>query len=201
VDDRLACRSGTSELLSTKPTPDNEVWPLILEKAFCIHAGGWDKIDGGTPDMALAILTGCTESYTVENDQVAPSFTIWQPKGGYKAFTANNWSASPTSLEPAPWLTGARGAKNADEFFDFLEECDRRNFVMCASTRFGALPSGLAPYHIFAGTGPSLPHLYAGTELTPTTSAPGLGSPLIASAPGLGSPLIICAGSGLTPCP
>ena len=39
VDDRLVCTTGTSSLLSTKPSSDNEIWPLILEKAFCIHAG------------------------------------------------------------------------------------------------------------------------------------------------------------------
>jgi hypothetical protein len=176
VDDRLACRSGTSQLLSTKPTPDNEVWPLILEKAFCIHAGGWDKIDGGQPSIALAILTGCTESYTVMNDNftkqgVAPSFRIWQPKGGYKAFTANNPSAGPTSLEAAPWLTGARGAKNADEFFDFLEECDKRNFVICAGTGAGALTS--APE-----LGSPFSHLRRDWAHPLATSAPELGSPL-----------------------
>jgi hypothetical protein len=39
VDDRMACTTGTASLLSTKPSSDNEIWPLILEKAFCIHAG------------------------------------------------------------------------------------------------------------------------------------------------------------------
>ena len=141
MDDRLVCVAGSSQLLSAKPTLDNEIWPLILEKAFCIHAGGWDKIDGGQPSVALTILTGCTDSFYVMNSNFqkgAPEFKIWQPTGGYKAFKANNPESGPSSLSPAEWFTGGSAAKTADQMFDFLAECDRQNYVVCAGTGAGA---------------------------------------------------------------
>jgi len=39
------------------------MWSPLLEKAFAVHAGGWANIVGGKPDIGLACLTGCTETF------------------------------------------------------------------------------------------------------------------------------------------
>lgn len=171
MDDRLACRRGTSQLLSTKPTPDKEVWPLILEKAFCIHAGGWDKIDGGQSTVALAILTGCMESYTIKKNAEG-SYTCNLPKGGYQSFKGNSPHDGSGYSTSAAWpITGGTAAKTPDEFFNFLEECDKKNFVVCAGTGAGAPTS--APL----GPGPPLSHLQRGWDSPPfhIRSAAGVG--------------------------
>jgi hypothetical protein len=67
-------------------------------------AGGWDKIDGGQSTLALAILTGCMDAYTISNanfgvDGGAPEFTAWKPGGGgYPSYRENNPSGGSRSL-------------------------------------------------------------------------------------------------------
>ena len=46
---------------------DGSVWPLLLEKAWCVHAGGWDHITGGKSCLAFKCMTGCDEVYGIRN--------------------------------------------------------------------------------------------------------------------------------------
>ena len=152
---------------------------MILEKAFCIHAGGWDKIDGGQSTVALAILTGCTESYTIMRNAQG-LYNCYLPVGGYQAYKGNSPHDGPRGLTGAAWpITGGKAAKTPDEFFNFLEECDRKNFVVCAGTGAGAPTS--APL----GPGPPLSdlrldwahpaHICTRAGLAPPTSSAQLG--------------------------
>ena len=73
IDDRLPAisspsyynRSDTARLLSARLSSQQELWVPLLEKAVCVHAGGWAKLQGGQPTFAFALLTGCLESYSV----------------------------------------------------------------------------------------------------------------------------------------
>ena len=59
IDDRLVTQPGDcSRLRFADVSPEGEIWVPLLEKAFAVHAGGWDKIEGGQPQIALACLTG-----------------------------------------------------------------------------------------------------------------------------------------------
>ena len=68
------------------------------------HAGGWDKINGGQSTLALAILTGCMDAYTITNANFARSgeparFQMWKPGGGgYPAYRENNPGGGARSL-------------------------------------------------------------------------------------------------------
>ena len=44
-----------------------QLWSPLLEKAFAIHAGGWDPICGDSPAYALAALTGCLDTVMIYN--------------------------------------------------------------------------------------------------------------------------------------
>jgi hypothetical protein len=68
----------------------------------------------------------------------AAKFSMWQPAGGWSAFRANNPEGGSASLRQARWPGGGTGTKTADELFDFLEDCDARNYVVCAGTGAGA---------------------------------------------------------------
>ena len=60
IDDRLqTLPEDCSRLRFADVSPEREIWAPLLEKAFAVHAGGWDKIEGGDPQIALACLTGC----------------------------------------------------------------------------------------------------------------------------------------------
>ena len=60
-----------------------QIWVPLIEKAFAVHAGGWDKIVGGSPTVGLACLTGCLETYYIMNraTSLQPSryrYSMWK---------------------------------------------------------------------------------------------------------------------------
>ena len=62
VDDRVPCGKATwweaPRPLFSQPH-GNEMYVLILEKAFAKLAGGYGRLSGGYPVLAWLILTGC----------------------------------------------------------------------------------------------------------------------------------------------
>lgn len=62
VDDYVPCDSR-SGLPKYQKLNSNEMWPLLLEKAFAKFRGGYDKIEGGNPLDALQTLTGYVGEY------------------------------------------------------------------------------------------------------------------------------------------
>lgn len=40
------------------PESEPELWVMLLEKAYAVYMGGYDKIEGGDPGKAMEILTG-----------------------------------------------------------------------------------------------------------------------------------------------
>eukprot|EP00037_Helgoeca_nana_P024456 m.259936 g.259936 ORF g.259936 m.259936 type:complete len:514 (+) comp26643_c0_seq19:30-1571(+) len=78
VDDIFPCEAATKP--PYKPVfaqpPGRELWPLIYEKAFAKHFGGYDLLDGGNILVALQAFTG------------DPVFHLSrQDSGGWKVFT------------------------------------------------------------------------------------------------------------------
>lgn len=59
IDDRLPVYGGTTQLKYCRnhSEPD-EYWVCLLEKAYAKFKGGYDKLDGGWPSIALYDLTG-----------------------------------------------------------------------------------------------------------------------------------------------
>lgn len=40
------------------PMGERELWPMLIEKAYAQHLGGYDKIEGGNPGDAMEVITG-----------------------------------------------------------------------------------------------------------------------------------------------
>ncbi len=61
-----------NQALYARSQDTNEIWPLILEKAFAKLMGGYDEIDAGFAKEAFEILTGIPRrsfSFSSENDR------------------------------------------------------------------------------------------------------------------------------------
>jgi hypothetical protein len=57
VDDRIPCKKGTKKPHFMKPN-GNEMWALILEKAYAKHCGSYAKIEGGFVLWGWLSMTG-----------------------------------------------------------------------------------------------------------------------------------------------
>eukprot|EP00854_Cymbomonas_tetramitiformis_P007156 gene7156-8533_t len=99
--------------------PGGDFWVCILEKAYAKHMGSYSNLSTGFPAVALKSLTGCrTLMYTLAGGVATEmSFTnlslrtLQQSSTGISGFT-----------------TGA--SYSFPKFWDYLMDCDRRNYVM-----------------------------------------------------------------------
>jgi len=57
IDDRIPCKKGTKKPLFMKHH-GNELWAMLVEKAFAKFCGGYPKLDGGLSVWAWKALTG-----------------------------------------------------------------------------------------------------------------------------------------------
>lgn len=116
-----------------------QIWVPLLQKAFAVHAGGWDELEGGSPVVALPCLTGCLDIYHIRNqaETLDQEFTyiMWQPD--YDAYTANSFCGSVTLCDG--FNDGTCDA-SAEVLFEHLCEWDAKNFIVCAGT--GGRPGG-----------------------------------------------------------
>ena len=62
VDDRIPCYDDSLEPCFTR-NHSNEIWCLLLEKAFAKLHGSYDNIIAGHTDQALTCLTGAPSTY------------------------------------------------------------------------------------------------------------------------------------------
>ena len=106
-----------------------------------MHAGGWDKIEGGTPQVGLACLTGCMETFSIRNyaEQVNVPPIFRMAKFAWETFRGNN-SYESGDLFPHAGFNGGKDEIDADAFFEHLCEWDEKNYVICAGT--GGKPGG-----------------------------------------------------------
>jgi len=87
VDDHIPCnkeqyeRDGTCRPLFTKPN-GNELWAMLLEKAFAKFCGSYRNIEGGTTIWAMHAITGDPARWFIMNDK----------KDGWNRFDLNCYS-------------------------------------------------------------------------------------------------------------
>mmetsp|Transcript_19063 Transcript_19063/g.50114 ORF Transcript_19063/g.50114 Transcript_19063/m.50114 type:complete len:422 (+) Transcript_19063:515-1780(+) len=69
IDDRIPCSAQTGKPCFTSPHGD-ELWVLLLEKAFAKFCGSYHALEGGQVLWALEAMSGCAvESFcTIDND-------------------------------------------------------------------------------------------------------------------------------------
>lgn len=142
IDDRIAMyREGSKRVKGIAPPLDGGAWPMLLEKAWVIHAGGWDKITSGKSSLGFTCMTGCNQVFGIRN----VTKTSDAPQE-YKMLEYN-WPAFTENVffcKKDEW--GERFCKfpkgedklGTDELFDLLCEWDAQDFLVAAATRSGS---------------------------------------------------------------
>ena len=148
IDERLAARpDGSGQLLGARPSEDGELWVCYLEKAFAVHCGGWDEIDGGEPPHAWSIMTGCKEVYSIfsrlAEDGETKEFRCYgqfDSSVGEWAPQANSTNETSQTVFGMPWPEVGRehgdesGPVGADDLFRKIAAWDANNYIIAAGT-------------------------------------------------------------------
>mmetsp|Transcript_27993 Transcript_27993/g.36165 ORF Transcript_27993/g.36165 Transcript_27993/m.36165 type:complete len:481 (-) Transcript_27993:413-1855(-) len=129
IDSLIPCKEKKWWELKARPLfaqpKGDELYILMIEKAFAKFAGGYQKLDGGFPCLAWLALTGCED------------LQIW------KRESHNDWTKGYVPVNKRR-LTKSRNFQSLsiattdislddDEFFDKLCEWDVANYLMGAS--------------------------------------------------------------------
>tara|TARA_Y100000389_G_scaffold204970_1_gene261402 strand:- start:2726 stop:4405 length:1680 start_codon:yes stop_codon:yes gene_type:complete len=126
VDDRIPCTKKSwfrqTRPLFAKPH-ENEMYILLLEKAFAKLAGSYGNISGGYPVLAWLVLTGCEDLH------------IWSNNLNEMCWNKNHAHINrKESFNFQKLLAYKTREKNTySSMFDYIKECDNKNYVMGAS--------------------------------------------------------------------
>jgi len=77
VDDYIPCNPKTNKPAFTK-SAGNELWVLLLEKAWAKANDNYENIESGDPEEALSFLTGAPSVVLFNQDEHEDLDTIWQ---------------------------------------------------------------------------------------------------------------------------
>lgn len=121
-----------------------QIWSPLIEKAFAVHAGGWDQIEGGYTAVGLTCLTGCTETFVVRNNAKTLDPETYQYRMIYydwSTFTANSAQKGrgDAYLKKGGFI-GGEDTVGPDALFDNICEWDQAGYICCAGT--GGRPGG-----------------------------------------------------------
>lgn len=145
IDERLCINPKNRALFGCNPSVDGELWACYLEKAVAAHCGGWDQIDGGTPNHAFRLLTGCKEQYLFRVPAEGNGFRCY---GGFNPNDQRweNFKNSPhdgfRGLWPMAWpAVGGGGDRmmtvDQAEMFHRMCAWEDASYIMCAGTKAG----------------------------------------------------------------
>ena len=147
VDERLAANAqNPGKLLGAAPSDDGELWVCYLEKAFAVHCGGWDEINGGQCTHAWSILTGCRETYEIraDGDGTYQCLGKYNPNEDKWEAQANSIKKSFPGLWPMKWpdvgveygvVDGEKFHNvSADDLFKKIAAWDANNYIIGAGT-------------------------------------------------------------------
>jgi len=124
IDDKIPC-SESNRYMPPKPLfsqpHENEMYILLLEKAFAKMAGSYTKLDGGFPSLAWIVLTGCQNiEYWIKGD------SDWS-----KSIIVGNKN-DPWNFQNVSGY-GTREKCEYENMFMYLKNCDTKNYLMsCA---------------------------------------------------------------------
>jgi calpain-15 len=68
VDDRFPYCSYKKRWAFSRTSDSNEIWVLIIEKAWAKLFGSYQRIEAGTSGEALHPLTGCPTKYFIHDE-------------------------------------------------------------------------------------------------------------------------------------
>ena len=128
IDDRIPCAEkkwyDIPRPLFAQPN-ENEMYILLLEKALAKVCGSYSKLCGGYPVLAWMVLTGCERLELWNKDK--------EKKDWIKRIPAlNKLKEEPWNFQKM-WIHSTKEKNNGENMFEYLKECDNKNYVMAAS--------------------------------------------------------------------
>lgn len=141
IDDHVPCDKAAHEQhdkfkpLFTQPKGD-ELWVLLLEKAFAKLCGSYASLEGGSTIWALRAMTGDPARWFSYKED-ADHFERWDMKQ----------EADPDSKRESSLICADEKIKS-DDFFDILCKYDKLGCVLCGSGASGS--HGLVSGHAYA---------------------------------------------------
>tara|TARA_Y100000389_G_scaffold204553_1_gene257936 strand:+ start:2202 stop:3869 length:1668 start_codon:yes stop_codon:yes gene_type:complete len=129
IDDRIPCEpkkwyDNRTRPLFAQPN-ENEMYLLLIEKAFAKVCGSYGKLSGGYPALAWMVLTGCEDLHFWGKNSNDKSWT--KRLAATEKIRENPWNFQ------GMWIKGSNITNTADDMFDFLKNCDEKNYVMGAA--------------------------------------------------------------------
>jgi len=152
IDDRFASKDKDSpEPLFVKASEDQELYPMLIEKAVAIMAGGFDFMSSIMPPWALAVLTGNPDvwHFTAQGGQ-------W--KGSRPVYDGTSTYQSVQNVTEGCWPDGSDGGrtKSNAEMWECMRQWDEKDYMaICGSAAQGksdssSLPCGIIYMHAYS---------------------------------------------------
>jgi hypothetical protein len=89
IDDTIPTQNNNIKYLNIEPT--EEIWPFLLEKAWCKQIGGYDKAKGLSPEDCFEEITGIpASSFSLKDKSLEDNYQIIENaknSGYWVAFT------------------------------------------------------------------------------------------------------------------
>ena len=128
IDDRIPCAEkkwyDIPRPLFAQPN-ENEMYILLLEKALAKVCGSYSKLCGGYPVLAWMVLTGCEK------------LELWNKNNETKDWIKRIPALNKLKEEPwnfqKMWIRPTKEKNDNEKMFEYLKECDNKNYVMAAS--------------------------------------------------------------------
>ena len=116
VDDKIPCLKTTGKPFFAQSK--NEIWPLILEKAFAKFVGNYSKLKGGCVAWALQAMTGDQVMKFAHNDRV------WQKQRMVNVNKGND--------KKGVGFIGTSEKYTDTNMFEIFKEYDKQNSMLAA---------------------------------------------------------------------
>jgi hypothetical protein len=152
IDDRFATSSKDSpDPLFAQASEDGEIFPMLLEKAVAVMAGGFDYMSSIMPPWALGVLTGCPDVWIFNVDR--GQWTGYRP-----VYDGTSTYENKQSVYEGCWPDGSSGRSpkgNAD-MWECMRQWDEKHYMtICGSAAQGksdssSLPCGIIYMHAYS---------------------------------------------------
>ena len=127
IDDRIPCNKKNKWFETPRPLfaqpNENELYILLLEKAFAKVAGSYSKLSGGYPALAWLTLTGCEELEFWHKNK-----NLWEKR----QIAIGKTKKDPFNFQNM-WLYGSHIKNNDEDLFNYMKNCDENNYLVGAA--------------------------------------------------------------------
>jgi len=152
LDDRFATKNADDpDPVFVKSTEDLELYPMLIEKAVAIMAGGFDFMSSIMPPWALAVLTGSPDvwHFTAANGQWTGTRPVYDGTSTYQSVKNVSEGAWPDQS------SGSNPKSNA-EMWEFMRYWDEHHYLLVAGSAAvgksdsSSLPCGIIYMHAYS---------------------------------------------------